>query len=214
MQELRSTEILDNEIRSEARRKAEALLKRADEECAQILAGVDKRIEEAKIEKQDFYAKKLAAFEKDIEASLPLEKQRLSLSFVQNQLVKALNKYLAALSQEERMQLVLKTCRTSLLKDREFNVFVYGFDLDKAEKEVRKLPGIKILSFSKTEFGRIIIEEDIGLEKNEGIILESPDKALRCRLTLSQLFNDIMDKYRAQLNDALFGQGKAAGGVK
>jgi len=214
MQELRSTEILDNEIRSEARRKAEALLKRADEECAQILAGVDKRIEEAKIEKQDFYAKKLAAFEKDIEASLPLEKQRLSLSFVQDQLVKALNKYLAALSQEERMQLVLKTCRTSLLKDREFNVFVYGFDLDKAEKEVRKLPGIKILSFSKTEFGRIIIEEDIGLEKNEGIILESPDKALRCRLTLSQLFNDIMDKYRAQLNDALFGQGKAAGGVK
>ena len=214
MQELRSTEILDNEIRSEARRKAEALLKRADEECAQILAGVDKRIEEAKIEKQDFYAKKLAAFEKDIEASLPLEKQRLSLSFVQDQLVKALNKYLAALSQEERMQLVLKTCRTSLLKNREFNVFVYGFDLDKAEKEVRKLPGIKILSFSKTEFGRIIIEEDIGLEKNEGIILESPDKALRCRLTLSQLFNDIMDKYRAQLNDALFGQGKAAGGVK
>lgn len=214
MQELRSTEILDNEIRSEARRKAEALLKRADEECAQILAGVDKRIEEAKIEKQDFYAKKLAAFEKDIEASLPLEKQRLSLSFVQDQLVKALNKYLAALSQEERMQLVLKTCRTSLLKDREFNVFVYGFDLDKAEKEVRKLPGIKILSFSKTEFGRIIIEEDIGLEKNEGIILESPDKALRCRLTLSQLFNDIMDKYRAQLNDALFAQGKAAGGVK
>ena len=214
MQELRSTEILDNEIRSEARRKAEALLKRADEECAQILAGVDKRIEEAKIEKQDFYAKKLAAFEKDIEASLPLEKQRLSLSFVQDQLVKALNKYLAALSQEERMQLVLKTCRTSLLKNREFNVFVYGFDLDKAEKEVRKLPGIKILSFSKTEFGRIIIEEDIGLEKNEGIILESPDKALRCRLTLSQLFTDIMDKYRAQLNDALFGQGKAAGGVK
>lgn len=214
MQELRSTEILDNEIRSEARRKAEALLKRADEECAQILAGVDKRIEEAKIEKQDFYAKKLAAFEKDIEASLPLEKQRLSLSFVQDQLVKALNKYLAALSQEERMQLVLKTCRTSLLKDREFNVFVYGFDLEKTEKEIRKLPGIKILSFSKTEFGRIIIEEDIGLEKNEGIILESPDKALRCRLTLSQLFNDIMDKYRAQLNDALFGQGKAAGGVK
>ena len=214
MQELRSTEILDNEIRSEARRKAEALLKRADEECAQILAGVDKRIEEAKIEKQDFYAKKLAAFEKDIEASLPLEKQRLSLSFVQDQLVKALNKYLAALSQEERMQLVLKTCRTSLLKNREFNVFVYGFDLDKAEKEVRKLPGIKILSFSKTEFGRIIIEEDSGLEKNEGIILESPDKALRCRLTLSQLFTDIMDKYRAQLNDALFGQGKAAGGVK
>ena len=41
MQELRSTEILDNEIRAEARRKAENVLKRADEECAQILAGVD-----------------------------------------------------------------------------------------------------------------------------------------------------------------------------
>ena len=33
MQELRSTEILDKEIEADARRKAEAILKKADEEC-------------------------------------------------------------------------------------------------------------------------------------------------------------------------------------
>ena len=37
MQELRSTDILDKEIEADARRKAEAILKRADKECEEIL---------------------------------------------------------------------------------------------------------------------------------------------------------------------------------
>lgn len=214
MQELRSTEILDNEIRMEARRKAEAVLKRADEECAQILAGVDKRIEEAHAEKHAFYEKKLAAFEKDVSASVPLEKQRKSVSFVQTELVKAVNKYLAALDEEKRLQLVFNSCDVSVFSGREFNAFVYGFDLDNAKKKLEAFSEIKLLSCTKTEFGRIIIEDDIGLEKNEGIILESPDKSLRVRLTLSQVFARIMDKYRAELTAALFDGDKAFGGAQ
>ncbi|MBO4533836.1 MAG: hypothetical protein J5726_09120 [Treponema sp.] len=214
MQELRSTEILDNEIRSEARRKAEAVLKRADEECEQILSGVDNRIEAAKIEKHEFYQKKLAAFEKDIAASAPLEKQRLSVSFVHSELVKALNKYLSALSEEERLGLVLKYCEPSVFAGREFNAYVYGFDIQKAQNELKDVLGIKPLSCTKTEFGRTIIEDDLGLEKNEGIILETPDKSMRCRLTLSQVFAGIMDKYRKQLSDALFEGAGESGGAK
>ena len=214
MQELRSTEILDNEIRSEARRKAEAVLKRADEECEQILSGVDRRIQEARIEKHDFYEKKLAAFEKDIAASAPLEKQRLSVSFVQAELVKALNKYLAALSEEARLELVFKYCEPSVFAGRQFNAYVYGFDLKQAEKKLESLGQIKLVSCTKTEFGRTIIEDDIGLEKNEGIILEAPDKSMRCRLTLSQVFSGIMDKYREQLSSALFDGAQSGGGAQ
>ena len=122
MQELRSTEILDNEIRMEARRKAEAVLKRADEECEQILSGVDKRIQQARAEKDEFYKKKLAAFEKDITASVPLEKQRMEVSFVQSELVKAVNKYLAELTEEKRLELVLKSCYLSFFDGKEFGI--------------------------------------------------------------------------------------------
>ena len=214
MQELRSTEILDNEIRSEARRKAEAVLKRADEECEQILRGVEKRIEDARWEKHEFYEKKLAAFEKDISASAPLEKQRLSVSFVQAELVKALNKYLGALSEEQRLALVLKYCEPGVFSGREFNAYIYGFDPAKAEKQLETVLGIKPVTCTKTEFGRTIIEDDIGLEKNEGIILETPDKSMRCRLTLSQVFSGIMDKYREQLSSALFDGSQNPGGAQ
>lgn len=214
MQELRSTEILDNEIRSEARRKAEAVLKRADEECKQILGSVDTRIEEARFEKHEFYQKKLAAFEKDIAASAPLEKQRLSVSFVHSELVKALNKYLSALSEEKRLELVLKYCELSVFGGREFNAYVYGFDIQKVQTKLKDVPGIKLLSCTRTEFGRTIIEEDLGLEKNEGIILEATDKSMRIRLTLSQVFSGIMDKYRRQLSDALFGSTQGFGGAQ
>ena len=43
MQELRSTDILDKEIEADARRKAEAILKRADKECEEILASVQNK---------------------------------------------------------------------------------------------------------------------------------------------------------------------------
>ena len=45
MQELRSTEILDKEIEADARRKAEAILKKADEECVQIMEGVKTKLD-------------------------------------------------------------------------------------------------------------------------------------------------------------------------
>ena len=214
MQELRSTEILDNEIRAEARRKAENVLKRADEECAQILAGVDERIQNSCNEKHEFYAKKLAAFDKDIAASVPLEKQRMGVSFVQSELVKAVNKYLDSLGSQKRLKLVLQSCDPKVFEGREFDAFVYGFDVESAQKMLLSVLGVKSVSCNKTEFGKIIIEDDIGLEIKEGIILQTKDNAVRCRLTLSEVFNRVMDKYRAQLAQALFDGVKVPGGAQ
>ena len=57
MEELRSTEILDREIQSDARKKAENILKKADKSCEEILNSVEKTIEEARKTKEDFYNK-------------------------------------------------------------------------------------------------------------------------------------------------------------
>ncbi len=53
MEELRSTEILDKEIRSDARKKAERILSKAEVDCQMILAEVDDRVENAKKEISD-----------------------------------------------------------------------------------------------------------------------------------------------------------------
>ena len=94
MQELRSTEILDKEIQSDARRKAEKILKKADLDAQEILNSISSSIEKAKSEKSDFYSKKIQAFEKDQNASVPLEKERFKVSFIQDSMSGNINSYL------------------------------------------------------------------------------------------------------------------------
>ena len=205
MQELRSTDILDKEIEADARRKAEAILKRADEECAEIIASVQKRVEVARQEKEEFYSKKLDAFEKDLKASGPLEKQRFEVSFIQEQVISAINKYLQGLSQDDRLALVTKSFDFSICSGKKMNAYVYGFEPASAEKLLKAKLGDSLASCSKTEFGKTMREEDIGLEQNQGIILEADDKSMRCSLTLVQVLGEILDKYRQELSDVLFG---------
>ena len=205
MQELRSTDILDKEIEADARRKAEAILKRADKECEEIIASVQNRINVARQEKEEFYSKKLDAFEKDLKASGPLEKQRFQVSFIQEQIITAINKYLAELKEEERLALVTDRFDFSVCKDKKINAYVYGFDFDAAQKILKEKLGSTLVSCKKTDFGKTMIEEELGLENNQGIILEAEDKSMRARLTLVQVLGGILDNYRQELSDALFG---------
>lgn len=211
MQELRSTEILDKEIHADAVKKAEKILKKADEDCESILQSIDVNIAKAAAEKDDFYNKKIAAFEKDQNASIPLEKQRFEVSFIQESISKKINDYLKSLSEEKRISLVLKQIDSDFefIKDKKLNAFVYGFDLKKIEKELSAKFGKSLAKCEKTEFGKISIEDEL-VELREGIILESEDKAFRCRLTLSEVIVQLLDKNRGALSAALFGVGGIA----
>ena len=203
MQELRSTDILDKEIQADARKKAERMLAKADSDCENLLASVDADIEKAGSEKQEFFARKLEAFEKDRMAVVPLEKERFKVSFIQNSLIQNINKYLEALSEEKRLEL---TCRNfDFNTDYSLNAYVYGFSLAGAKKLLSEKLGKKLLSVSETNFGRTLLEDDIGLVKPQGIILESEDKNFRCRLTLNEVIEKLLDSNRAELSATLFG---------
>ena len=82
MQELRSTDILDKEIQADARKKAERMLAKTDSECEKLIASVESDIEKVAKEKQQFFAHKLEAFEKDRMAVVPLEKERFKFCFI------------------------------------------------------------------------------------------------------------------------------------
>ena len=203
MQELRSTDILDKEIQADARKKAERMLAKADSDCAKLLASVDTDIEKAAEEKQEFFAHKLDAFEKDRMAVVPLEKERFKVSFIQNAVIQNINKYLEALTEEKRLTLVSRDFDFNT--DRRLNAYVYGFSVSAAKKFLSSKLGDKLLSCTETKFGAVALEDEIGLSNPQGIILESEDKNFRCRLTLSEVIEKLLDTNRAELSATLFG---------
>lgn len=205
MQELRSSEILDKEILSDAQRKIEHILANANEECEKLLSGVEQRVSDAKKEKESFYEKKLMVQKKNLDASLPLEEQRFKVSFIQDSVIGAVNNYLSSLSEEQRIKMLIQNQHFNF--DKKINSYIYGFNLEVVKKILSKELGSNLGTCSKTEFGKIVIEKDIGLSKNEGIILEAEDKSLRVHLTLVEKISHILDKNRAELSEALFGQG-------
>lgn len=203
MQELRSTDILDKEIQADARKKAERMLAKADLDCEKLIASVDSDIEKAKQEKEEFFAHKLEAFEKDRMAVVPLEKERFKVSFIQNAVIQNINKYLEGLSEEKRLALVARDFNFET--ELKLNAFVYGFSLSGAKKFLSEKLGSKLATVSETKFGAEALEDEIGLEKPQGIILESEDKKFRCRLTLSEVIAKLLDTKRSELSATLFG---------
>lgn len=203
MQELQSIEVSENEVLSDARNKAKNILEKADAECAELLARIDADIEKVKSEKESFYQKKLDVFEKNRKAAVPLEKQRYLVSFVQKTIEENMSKYFESLTEAKKIEAVSRNF--DFKTNQNFNAYVYGFDLSEAKKFLEKKLGKKLLDCNKTVFRKIVLEEEYGLKNPCGIILESEDKSIRARLTLSETVSHLMDSKREELADALFG---------
>ncbi len=211
MQELRSTEILDKEILEDAQKKVQKILKNSESECRSIMSSVDDKVTKTVEEKEAALISKLESIKTNLNASLPLEKERFQVSFVENLIITKIQDYLKSLSQEKRIQLVLEKIKTiktddyvdSLLKEKSFTAYVYGFDIKKVEKALNDILVKRLLACQPTDFGKLILEDEI-LEINEGIILESQDKEVRFRMTLTEVVEELLNNNREELAETLF----------
>ena len=205
MEELRSTEILDKEIVSDAQKKAERIAAKAAEECKKIAASVEARVLEEISKTEDNLKVKLKNFERDLNASVPLEKSRFYVSYVQDSIVKNINEYLASVSEDKVIDVLVKRCNKIGFGNLKLKAFVYGLDEKKTEKALKKVLGTSLYTTEKTEFNKIIFEESV-LAENKGIILISENEEVKCRFTLSQVVEEMLDKKRAELSESLFGK--------
>lgn len=206
MEELRSTEILDKEIEADARKKAEKILKNADAECERILADVANRVKEASDKKEKYYNSKIEQFEKNVNASIPLEKERFLVKFYADSVSSAFNEYLQKIGVEKRLLLIEKSLskKSELVSGKKFNALVFGFDLAESKK-ILENKKISVNSIEEISFDKSGEESALGNDVHEGIILESEDKVLRLRLTIDQIVREISDTYSEELAITLFG---------
>ncbi|MCR5290426.1 MAG: hypothetical protein K6E51_10570 [Treponema sp.] len=207
MEELRSTEILDKEIQADARKKAERILATTEQDCKNVIAGVAARIEKTKNEKSAQYEQKIKQFAHDTDAALPLEKKRYLVSFTEKAVSQAMDSYLKNLSEVKRFDLLKGLYKRygTVLSDKKVHAEVYGLNVKTAESYLKKELGDRLLSCKETTFERTFQESSEGISIHEGIIIESDDRSVRCRLTTDELIAELKDTYSRELVDTLFG---------
>lgn len=207
MEELRSTEILEKEIQAESKKEAEKILAAAKREAERILSETGSRLESARAERESFYAGKVSKREKVLRASVPLECQRFLVSFVSQSVDFALNDYFKTLSQKERLDISVKPIleNREFFSGKKFFAKVYGFDVDAARSVLEREIGSELLSCEKIDFALSGEDARNGIEFREGVILESEDKGVKCRLTLAEAVGELKDKHYGDLAEKLFG---------
>lgn len=207
MEELRSTEILDKEILEDARKKAERVLAKSEKDAQKILDGVTKRVETTKKEKSEEYDKKFDRFKANLDASLPLEKQRFLVSYEDKAVSEAISSYINSLSNDKQILLIKKLFLRykNVIKTKKVHVSVSGFEVPEIEKLVNSVLGSgAVLSCKKMT---VSDENTLCAEcgNTKGAIIETDDCSVVCRAVIGELIVEITDTYSYELTSTLFG---------
>lgn len=200
MEELRSTEILDKEIREDARRKANRILNNATVECEKILEEINIRFEKDADAKKSEYQFKIDEYKKNKEASVPLEKQRFLVNFENDSIDKAINQYLEKLSDDDKLKIIKNLLEKYIFAFKEKKVYVeyLGFSKDEITKVVN--------SVLKTEKILSVKEVEDKMQKDfRGCIITSEDFKIKCRATIEEKIAEIKEQYSEELALSLFG---------
>ncbi len=207
MEELRSTDILDSEIRNETKKKAEKIVDRAKETAGSLLSEVEAKVEEARQAALNASEKRLQTYEKNVNASLPLEKQRYQISYVHNSLIEAINLYLEKAGEEGRFEIIKELAlRVKNIFSSETQLYARTIflDKDKVKKLLEEIFG-KGRAFVEEGSINLISDETVELLKfHEGIILQTEDRKIKCNLTLDEKIREILDSSKMELALALF----------
>lgn len=206
MEELRSTEILDEQILQEARRKAERLLKLSEKERENISRETEEKLVKSEKLFKKSLEEKIKRCEQDEADLLPLRKKRFLISFVNDALSKAVSAYFESLTDEECATLLLlkKEKYFSLFNSKKVKIFVYGFPIDAVKKAFNGRLGEA--EFVETEFNKHLLEDACSDKIKKGIIIESLEgELIRVRFTLVELLQRLMLGKRCELYQSYFG---------
>ena len=210
MKELRSTEILDREIEEDARKKAERILKNADEEAQKIAAAVEGRVKEPLEARRAGLEADYSRFVRDQEAILPLDHIRYLASFEDSAITKALDAYLRSLPPEKKEAILAEqlVAYRSLLEGQQVTAECFGFDEKAAVELVEKNSGARVSTCTVLEGENVsahLPPSREGITARAGIVVETLDKGMRCRATLDEKVESIMETCNYELAETLFG---------
>ena len=196
MEEIRGTEALEREILEDARKRADRIIRKAEENARLLGAQTEQRIKEAKAALLSEYQIKKKTAELEMLSRLPLEKARLDILYRDEILRKALKEALASMNPRLFGLWCVKrlVCQVELVRKSPAKVLVHGLDSE-TMRDIGALFGQ----------GSDISIEEASTMKVRGLIVEPMDASYRISITENDLLEWLLDEKRGELAAALFG---------
>ena len=195
MEEIRGTEALEREILEDARKRADRIIRKAEENARLLGAQTEQRIKEAKAALLSEYQIKKRTAELEMLSRLPLEKARLDILYRDEILRKALKEALASMNPRLFGLWCVKrlVCQVELVRKSPAKVLVHGLDSE-TMRDIGALFGQ----------GSDISIEEAPTMKVRGLIVEPMDASYRISITENDLLEWLLDEKRGELAAALF----------
>jgi vacuolar-type H+-ATPase subunit E/Vma4 len=204
MEELQSTEVLDKEILEDARKKAQRILKTADETVASAEASWEKKTQRALSKIRQKYAGRREKTREEIMARLPLDKRRVRSEKVEGLLRSAIDAYLLSLSREKLLSLL-----TGELAKRAGEALSPSFQVAYRALSEPELALILKKVFPRAQWA---VTPAYSFHKLPGvlpaIVVDTPD--VRIIASVDRLAEDMLRDKRAELVTALLGKEGAS----
>jgi len=204
MEVLNSIDIIGDEIKDEARKKAEAILEAANSEIEELQKKMDEKLAKLKVEKDEFYKDKLEKYRDRVFVTIPRQKWKEKIQYVESSLKEALEKYFNNLK-EDKILLILKNMMirfTPILQKKDVIIKADGFDLDKIKGVISSsIPNCKIKNVVEATED----EKRLYLIK-KGFIIEDIDKTFVCKVGVEHAKEEVSSKIKEELYLALFGE--------
>jgi len=210
MEELRTTEALGNEILEDARRKAQKILKTAEEALAAQDHSWERKLKRSTDSIRKTFAERTKKTNEEIQARLPLDMRRLRSKTTEGFLVKALDDFLRTLSREKLLFILerelhsrLKLCAVDLARHRSI-VRYSGLSLDEAKTVIEKVSG----ALEETDF---LVKPEWEF-REDSVVREYPLmfielRTLRIIASVKSTAKALLRDRRGELAAALLGEG-------
>jgi len=210
MEELRTTEVLGNEILEDARKKAHKILKTSDDTLAAQNRDWERKTKRSLDSIRKTFAERTRKTNEEIQARLPLDKRRLRSETTEGFLNRAIDDFLRTLNREKlllvlerELRVRLKVCAEDLARHRSV-VRYSGLSLDEAkavlEKVTRALEETDFLFKPDWEYRADSVVREFPL-----IFIET--KTFRIIASVKSASKYLLKEKRAELAAALLGEG-------
>ena len=202
MEELQSTELLDQEILEDARKKAHRILKTAEDTIKAKLADREKNLNETISELERKYAQQSKLATDEIMAHLLIDKQRVKAKKIEELLSSAVKTWYAGLSRDRVLALLkadlAKRVTASNLSGGEIRAQIHHIERKEAEAMLQAVLPAKCA-----------IEEFASVSAYPEIILETPEA--RIYASIGKTVDALLGEKRAELVEALLGRAAMPG---